>query len=90
MEGVLISRSPFIQLDNKTPIEVWSISRDDYSQLRVLGCTAYAPEYNPHCKLPTPLVFMDTVFHWKDMEVSFHLVKAASAIFWKQYSYSHF
>jgi hypothetical protein len=86
----LISRSPFIPLDKKTPIEVWSISRDDYSQLRVLGCTTYAPGYNPHCKLPTPSVFVDMVFHWKDIEVSFHLVKAASAIFWKRSSYSQF
>ncbi|WVZ79655.1 hypothetical protein U9M48_027210 [Paspalum notatum var. saurae] len=38
----LINRSPSITLDKKTPIEVWSGSPADYSQLRVFGCTAYA------------------------------------------------
>jgi transposase InsO family protein len=38
----LINRSPCIPLDKKTPIEVWSGSPADYSQLRVFGCTAYA------------------------------------------------
>ncbi|KAK1612928.1 hypothetical protein QYE76_036601 [Lolium multiflorum] len=38
----LINRSPCIPLDKKTPIEVWSGSSADYSQLRVFGCTAYA------------------------------------------------
>jgi transposase InsO family protein len=38
----LINRSPCITLGKKTPIEVWSGSPADYSQLRVFGCTAYA------------------------------------------------
>jgi ATP-binding cassette subfamily B (MDR/TAP) protein 1 len=38
----LINRSPNIAIDKKTPIEVWSDSPADYSQLRVFGCTAYA------------------------------------------------
>ena len=37
----LINRSPSIALNKKTPIEAWSGSPDDYSQLRVFGCTAY-------------------------------------------------
>src|SRR4051794_5381124 len=35
-------RSPSIPLDKKTPIEVWSGSPANYSELRVFGCTAYA------------------------------------------------
>ena len=38
----LINTSPSIPLDKKTPIEVWSGTHADYSQLRVFGCTAYA------------------------------------------------
>ena len=38
----LINHSPSIAIDKKTPIEVWSGSPADYSQLRVFGCTAYA------------------------------------------------
>jgi hypothetical protein len=38
----LINRSPSIAIDKKTPIEVWSGSPADYSQLRVFGCTTYA------------------------------------------------
>jgi ATP-binding cassette subfamily B (MDR/TAP) protein 1 len=38
----LINRSPSIAIDKKTPIEVWSGSPTDYSQLRVFCCTAYA------------------------------------------------
>src|SRR4051812_6217014 len=38
----LINRSPSIALNNKTPIEVWSGSPANYSQLRVFGCTADA------------------------------------------------
>jgi hypothetical protein len=38
----LINRSSSIPLDKKTPIEVWSGTPADYSQLRVFGCTAYA------------------------------------------------
>ena len=38
----LINRSPSIALNKKTPIEVWSGSPTDYSQLRVFYCTAYA------------------------------------------------
>jgi hypothetical protein len=38
----LINRSPSVPLDKKTPIEVWSGSPADYSDLRVFGCTAYA------------------------------------------------
>ena len=38
----LINRSPSIPLEKKSPIEVWSGTPADYSQLRVFGCTAYA------------------------------------------------
>jgi transposase InsO family protein len=38
----LINRSPSVPLDKKTPIEVWSGSPADYSELRVFSCTAYA------------------------------------------------
>ncbi len=38
----LINRSPNIAIDKKTPIEVWSGSPADYSELRVFGCPAYA------------------------------------------------
>jgi hypothetical protein len=38
----LINRSPSIPLNKKTPIEVWSGTSADYSQLKVFGCTAYA------------------------------------------------
>ncbi|KAJ1296500.1 hypothetical protein BS78_01G305600 [Paspalum vaginatum] len=38
----VISCSPSISLDKKTPIEVWSDSLSDYSQLRVFGCATYA------------------------------------------------
>jgi hypothetical protein len=38
----LINRSPSIPLAKKTPIEVWSGTPADYSQLRFFGCTAYA------------------------------------------------
>jgi hypothetical protein len=37
-----INCSPSTAIDKKTPIEVWSGSPYDYSQLRVFGCTAYA------------------------------------------------
>jgi hypothetical protein len=38
----LINCSPSTAIGKKTPIEVWSGSPYDYSQLRVFGCTAYA------------------------------------------------
>nr|CAI44659.1 OSJNBa0061C06.9 [Oryza sativa Japonica Group] len=38
----LINRSPSYAIDKKTPIEVWSDSPVNYSDLRVFGCTAYA------------------------------------------------
>jgi hypothetical protein len=38
----LINHAPSIAIDKKTPIEVWSGSPADYSQLRVFYCTAYA------------------------------------------------
>jgi hypothetical protein len=38
----LINRSPSIPLNKKTPVEVWSGTPADYSQLKVFGCTAYA------------------------------------------------
>jgi hypothetical protein len=38
----LINRSPSIPLNKKTPIEVWSGTSADYSQLKVFGCIAYA------------------------------------------------
>jgi transposase InsO family protein len=37
----LINRSPSILLNKKTPIEVWSGTPADYSQLKFFGCTAY-------------------------------------------------
>jgi hypothetical protein len=37
----LNNRSPSIALNKKTPIEVWSGTPLDYSQLKVFGCTAY-------------------------------------------------
>ena len=37
----LINRSPSIPLNKKTPIEVWSGTPADYSQLKVFGCTTY-------------------------------------------------
>jgi len=37
----LINHSPYISLDKKTPIEVWSGSLAEYLQLRVFGCIAY-------------------------------------------------
>jgi hypothetical protein len=38
----LINCSPSTAIDKNTPLEVWSGSPYDYSQLRVFGCTAYA------------------------------------------------
>ena len=38
----LINRSPSIPLNKKTPVEVWSGTPADYSQLKIFGCTAYA------------------------------------------------
>jgi hypothetical protein len=38
----LINCSPSTATGKKIPIEVWSGSPYDYSQLRVFGCTAYA------------------------------------------------
>jgi hypothetical protein len=38
----LVNCSPSTAIDKKTPIEVWSGSSYDYSQMRVFGCTAYA------------------------------------------------
>jgi hypothetical protein len=38
----LINRSPSTAIEKKTPMEVWSGSPSDYSQLKVFGCTAYA------------------------------------------------
>jgi hypothetical protein len=38
----LINCSPSTAIDKNTPLEVWSSSPYDYSQLRVFGCTAYA------------------------------------------------
>ena len=38
----LINRSPSITINRKTPIEVWSGSPANYSELRVFGCIAYA------------------------------------------------
>jgi hypothetical protein len=38
----LINRSPSIAIEKKTPMEVWSGSPSDYSQLKVFGYTAYA------------------------------------------------
>jgi len=38
----LINRSPSIAIEKKTPMEVWSGSPSDYSQLKVFGCTAFA------------------------------------------------
>jgi hypothetical protein len=38
----LINMSPSTTIEKKTPMEVWSGSPSDYSQLKVFGCTAYA------------------------------------------------
>jgi hypothetical protein len=38
----LINGTPFIALNKKTPVEVWSGTPSDYSQLKVFICTAYA------------------------------------------------
>jgi hypothetical protein len=38
----LINCSPSTSIGKKTPIEVWSGSPYDYSQLRIFGCVAYA------------------------------------------------
>jgi transposase InsO family protein len=38
----LINCSPSTAISKKTPIQVWSSSLFDYSELRVFGCTAYA------------------------------------------------
>jgi hypothetical protein len=38
----LINRSPSTAIEKKTPMEVWSGSPSDYSQLKVFGHTAYA------------------------------------------------
>jgi hypothetical protein len=38
----LINCSPSTTISKETPIEVWSSSPYNYSQLRVFGCTAYA------------------------------------------------
>jgi hypothetical protein len=38
----LINMSPSTAIEKKTPMEVWSGSPSDYSQLKVFGCTAYA------------------------------------------------
>jgi hypothetical protein len=37
----LINRSPSTAIKKKTPMEVWSDSPSDHSQLKVFGCTAY-------------------------------------------------
>ena len=42
----LINRSPSIAINKKTPIEVWSGSLANYSELRVFGCIVYAHAYN--------------------------------------------
>ncbi|KAL5715795.1 hypothetical protein ACHQM5_017567 [Ranunculus cassubicifolius] len=41
MACFLINRSPHSALDYKTPMEVWSGSPVDYSELKVFGCPAY-------------------------------------------------
>jgi hypothetical protein len=38
----LINCSPSTAINNKTPLEIWSSSPYDYSQLKVFGCTTYA------------------------------------------------
>jgi len=42
----LINQSPSIAINKKTPIEVWSGSPANYSELRVFGCIVYAHVYN--------------------------------------------
>jgi hypothetical protein len=37
----LISRSPSIAINKKTPFEVWSVSPTNYLELRVFYCIAY-------------------------------------------------
>ncbi|KAJ9567521.1 hypothetical protein OSB04_003487 [Centaurea solstitialis] len=38
----LINRSPSVALEKKTPMEVWSGSPADYTDLKIFGCPAYA------------------------------------------------
>ena len=38
----IVNRSPSSEINFKTPIELWSGKLTDYSNLRVLGCPAYA------------------------------------------------
>jgi hypothetical protein len=39
---IILNCSPSTAINKKTPLEVWSGSPYDYSQLKVFGCTAYA------------------------------------------------
>ncbi|KAH9672650.1 hypothetical protein KPL70_017818 [Citrus sinensis] len=38
----LVNRSPSTAIDCKTPMELWSGRRADYTKFRIFGCTAYA------------------------------------------------
>ena len=42
MAYYLVNRSPTTMIDLKTPIEVWSSTLADYSNLRIFGCLTYA------------------------------------------------
>ena len=38
----LINRSPSTAIEKKTPLEVWSGTPSNYSELRIFGCPAYS------------------------------------------------
>ena len=38
----LINRSPSMAIEKKTPLEVWSDTPGNYSELRIFGCPAYS------------------------------------------------
>jgi len=42
MACYLVNRSPSTAIECKTPVEVWSGTPADYSDLRIFGCPAYA------------------------------------------------
>jgi len=42
MACYLVNRSPSTSIECKTPVEVWSGTPVDYSDLRIFGCPAYA------------------------------------------------
>jgi transposase InsO family protein len=64
----LINRSPSTTIEKKTPMEVWSGSPSDYSQLKVFGCTAYAHVNNGKLEpRAVKCIFWDIVQGSKDI-----------------------